>query len=68
MGMTAHLLLINSFFSRTGAGLSRDIRLITQLGGICHPVVAAIDTNQDQMDATATPIIVGDDKLFAVLQ
>lgn len=45
----AHVLLVNSLFSRNDAGLARDMRLICSMGATVHPVIAAVNTATDPM-------------------
>jgi hydroxymethylpyrimidine/phosphomethylpyrimidine kinase len=42
--MQHNILILSSFFSRTGAGLSRAMRMVTEMGHMPRPVISAINT------------------------
>ncbi len=45
--MQHNILVLSSFFSRTGTGLSRAMRMINDMGHIPRPVISAINTSKD---------------------
>lgn len=42
--MQHNILILSSFFSRTGTGLSRAMRMVTEMGHLPRPVISAINT------------------------